>query len=147
MGVNAVRLAHYPHAPEVLDLCDEIGLMVFDEMYDKWTWPWQRDGENSKWSASQIAAYSQEFDATWRQDLDDFVRRDRNHPSVVIWSVGNETMEQLKDPNAGVQRLREMVAEVRREDPTRSLCTPALGSCRGSGRWSPRCAAKTPRGR
>jgi beta-galactosidase len=121
MGVNAVRLAHNPHAPEVLDMCDEMGLLVFDEMYDKWAWPWQFDDANPKWSPAEIEAYSKEFETTWERDLHDFVERDKNHPSVVIWSVGNETMEQLKDPNAGVQQLQAMVADVHRQDPSRKV--------------------------
>jgi beta-galactosidase len=121
MGVNAVRLAHNPHAPEVLDMCDRMGLLVFDEMYDKWAWPWESNGANSKWPPTQIAAYTKEFEATWRQDLHDFVDRDKNHPSVAIWSVGNETMEQLKDPNAGVQWLQRMVANIHEQDPGRKV--------------------------
>jgi beta-galactosidase len=75
LGVNAIRLAHNPHAPGMLDLCDEMGFMVIDEMVDH-----------------------------WETDLANFIRRDRNHPSVILWSVGNETMELVKtnDPTREV---------------------------------------------
>lgn len=109
LGVNALRLAHNPHAPEVLDLADQMGFLVIDEMYDKWelTWNSQPDDRN--------------FKDTWQKDLSEFIRRDRNHPSVVLWSLGNETVEQLDDPVAGTEwysRLKELVLSV---DSTRMV--------------------------
>ncbi len=71
MGVNAVRLSHNPYSPEMLALCDRLGLIVWDESFDKW-YGFLPDGTG------------------WKDDLKSFVRRDRNHPSVVIWSIGNE---------------------------------------------------------
>lgn len=113
LGVNAIRFAHNPHAPEVLDLCDRMGFLVIDEMYDKWVGSWHADDE------------ARQFEATWETDLANFIRRDRNHPSVVLWSVGNETMEQLDDPVAGVERYRNLMALVREIDPSR-MVTAAL---------------------
>ncbi len=92
LGVNAVRLAHNPHAPGMLDLCDKMGIMVIDEMYDH-----------------------------WESDLANFIRRDRNHPSVILWSVGNETMEQLHKPRRGVEIYNNLMDLVKSNDPTREV--------------------------
>ncbi len=113
LGVNALRLAHNPHAPEVLDLCDKMGFLVIDEMYDKWEESWH--GEENR----------NQFVSTWETDLSNFIRRDRNHPSVVLWSVGNETMEQLNDPDAGVAWYDELKDLVYSLDSTRQI-TAAL---------------------
>ena len=118
MGVNAVRLAHNPPAPEVLDLCDRLGLLVIDELFDKWRSPWQG---SKPWAAPQLAAYQTDFDHHWAQDINDFIQRDRNHPSVILWSVGNETLEQLKDPNQAVAELDHFVGRVHELDPTREV--------------------------
>ena len=121
MGVNSVRLAHNPHAPEILDMCDRLGILVFDELYDKWVWPWQDDGtEPPKWTRVQIDDYKDKFEATWEQDLTDFINRDKNHPCVFIWSTGNETMEQLKDPNEAVRQLKRYIAKCHELDPSRA---------------------------
>jgi len=126
MGVNSVRLAHNPHAPEILDMCDRLGILVFDELYDKWVWPWQDDGkEPAKWTQSQIEEYKRQFEASWEQDLTDFIDRDKNHPSVFIWSVGNETMEQLRDPKDAVRQLKRYIAKCHELDPSR-VATCAL---------------------
>jgi beta-galactosidase len=78
LGCNAIRTSHNPPAEEFLDLCDEIGFYVIDECFDKW----------------KSLSYAELFDDNWRQDLNDFIQRDRNHPSVFCWSVGNEVAEQ-----------------------------------------------------
>ena len=109
LGVNALRLAHNPHAPEVLDLCDQMGFLVIDEMYDKWEEPWSGAG-------SDIS-----FAENWEKDLASFIRRDRNHPSVILWSVGNETMEQLNDPESGIRIYSELKQLVNDTDPTRKV--------------------------
>jgi beta-galactosidase len=76
LGANAVRLAHNPHSPETLELCDEMGLLVWDECFDKW---------------NTTAGIGDEPIETYvPEKLKEFVRRDRNHPSVFIWSIGNE---------------------------------------------------------
>lgn len=113
LGVNAIRFAHNPHAPEVLDLCDRMGFLVIDEMYDKWEQSWHGNDQ------------AVQFGETWAQDLTNFIRRDRNHPSVILWSVGNETMEQLNDPAAGItwySTLKDLVQSI---DPSR-MVTAAL---------------------
>jgi beta-galactosidase len=109
LGVNALRLAHNPHAPEVLDLCDRMGFLVIDEMYDKWEQPWRGAAEN--WNLEE----------TWPADLGNFIKRDRNHPSVILWSLGNETMEQRFIPADGIAMYRRMQEFVLSIDPTRRV--------------------------
>ncbi len=95
MGVNALRTAHNPQARELLELCDEMGLLVMDEMFDMW---------RKKKSPFDYAQYFPE----WHQrDLADFIKRDRNHPSVIMWSVGNEVLEQWSHIDADTLNLQE----------------------------------------
>ena len=89
MGCNAIRCSHNPPSPEMLDLCDEMGLLVMDEAFDMW---------RKKKTAHDYARY---FDEWHERDLRDFVMRDRNHPSVFMWSIGNEILEQWPDADAG----------------------------------------------
>jgi beta-galactosidase len=110
-GVNGIRTSHYPPDPELLDLCDEMGFVVMDEAFDEW-----------KRSKTKFG-YGRFFDEWSEPDLVSMLRRDRNHPSVVLWSVGNEIPEQSSergdtkaDPRAMVQRLVDIC---HREDPTR----------------------------
>ncbi|HEY3757515.1 MAG TPA: glycoside hydrolase family 2 TIM barrel-domain containing protein [Opitutaceae bacterium] len=109
MGCNAIRTSHNPPDPVLLDLCDRLGLLVMDEAFDEWT---QRK--------PQISYGYSDFFAAWSQrDLQDFIRRDRNHPSVVLWSAGNEVGEQLMP--AGPSVLKPLVDTFHREDPTRPV--------------------------
>ena len=110
LGVNAIRLSHNPYASSVLDLCDEMGFLVIDEMYDKWA---------SRWEG--YIKLKEPFMDTWEEDLTSFLLRDRNHPSVVLWSVGNETVEQLDDPDRGVQILELLKNRLSRFDSTRMV--------------------------
>lgn len=82
MGCNAIRTSHYPYSPVFYELCDEMGFMVMDEPWDGWA-QWTRNGK-ARYD------YSYYFLDWWQQDLRDFIRRDRNHPCVVIWCMGNE---------------------------------------------------------
>ncbi|MDD6854314.1 MAG: glycoside hydrolase family 2 TIM barrel-domain containing protein, partial [Prevotella sp.] len=82
MGVNALRCTHNPPAPELLDMCDTMGIVVLDESFDMWR---RKKTKND---------YARFFDEWHERDLSDLVRRDRNHPSVIAWSVGNEVLEQ-----------------------------------------------------
>jgi len=96
-----------------------MGFLVIDEVYDKWAMPWQ-----PLWAPSANVsrkAFAAEFHANWKQDLRDFISRDRNHPSVVIWSVGNETMEQLKDPESGALILDSLVQFIHAFEPGRKV--------------------------
>jgi beta-galactosidase len=109
MGVNAIRTSHNQPAPEFLDLCDRLGLLVMDEAFDEWThgkvdWGYHR------------------YFAEWSErDLVDFLHRDRNHPSVVLWSLGNEIGEQHAAGGDTVLRMLRNIAH--REDPTRPITT------------------------
>ena len=85
MGVNAIRTSHNPPAPELLDLCDQMGFLVMDEAFDMWK------KKKTKYD------YSLDFDEWHERDLTDHIVRDRNHPSVIIWSIGNEVGEQWGD--------------------------------------------------
>jgi beta-galactosidase len=109
MGVNAIRTAHNPPAPELLELCDNMGFLVMDEMFDMW-----------KRQKSPFD-YSHFWDDWHRKDLEDFIRRDRNHPSVIIWSIGNEIGEQWD--STGTMIARELAATVRELDHTRPITT------------------------
>ncbi|MDD3079401.1 MAG: glycoside hydrolase family 2 TIM barrel-domain containing protein [Paludibacter sp.] len=88
MGVNAIRTSHNPPAPELLDLCDRMGFIVMDEAFDMWK------KKKTKYD------YSLDFDMWHERDLTDQIKRDRNHPSVIIWSIGNEVGEQWGDTPA-----------------------------------------------
>jgi beta-galactosidase len=109
MGCNAIRTGHKPLAPEFYDLCDRLGIMVMNEAFDEWTLG----------KARVNGGYSAYFNQWFERDVVDFVRRDRNHPSVVMWSAGNEIPEQW-DPN-GPAVLGKLVEVFRREDPTRPI--------------------------
>lgn len=90
LGANAIRTSHNPPAPELLDLCDRLGLLVKDEAFDEFTPPKNKWVEG--WNAGEPskAGYGEYF-AQWSvKDMEDLVRRDRNHPCVIMWSIGNE---------------------------------------------------------
>ncbi|MCR5714804.1 MAG: DUF4982 domain-containing protein [Bacteroidales bacterium] len=90
MGCNAIRTSHNPQAPDLYDLCDELGMLVFDEAFDEWEYPkkkWIKGWNAGEPGFQGSALFFREWGKT---DLADMVRRDRNHPSVVMWSIGNE---------------------------------------------------------
>ncbi|HEV8509573.1 MAG TPA: glycoside hydrolase family 2 TIM barrel-domain containing protein [Gemmatimonadales bacterium] len=110
MGANALRTSHNPPAPELLDLTDRMGFIVMDEAFDMWR------------KKKTDYDYHLDFDAWHERDLSDMVRRDRNHPSVFIWSIGNEVMEQWTDGDSTAAPIaRELAGVVRRLDPTRPI--------------------------
>lgn len=104
-GVNAIRTSHNPPAPELLELTDKMGLLVMDEAFDAWE---MAKVEND---------YSKYFDAWSERDARDMVRRDRNHPSIILWSIGNEVLEQKSQDGARV--AHRLVTFFHEEDPTR----------------------------
>jgi beta-galactosidase len=108
MGVNAIRTSHNPPAPKLLELCDRMGFVVMDEAFDEWRQNKTRYG------------YGQFYDEWGERDLADMVRRDRNHPSVVMWSIGNEIPEQ-RNAERGEAMAAQLAAICRREDPTRPV--------------------------
>jgi len=119
MGCNAVRLAHNPYQPSLLDMCDRMGILVFDEAYDKWS--------------DQYTGPERPFKTAWPEDLRTFILRDRNHPSVFLWSLGNEQVNhQTTPPDFGVNQFKAMQALVKSLDPTRAV-TCALFPVRGTG--------------
>ncbi|WP_129717666.1 glycoside hydrolase family 2 TIM barrel-domain containing protein [Pedobacter sp. SYP-B3415] len=107
MGANAIRTAHNPPAPELLDLCDKMGLLVMDEAFDMW-----RKKKNKQ-------DYHLHFDEWHTRDLQDMVIRDRNHPSVILWSIGNEIREQFD--STGIALTRELVSTVKKLDRSRPV--------------------------
>ena len=95
MGVNAIRCSHNPPAPELLNMCDTMGIIVMDESFDMWR---RRKTQND---------YARFFDEWHERDLTDLVLRDRNHPSVLMWSIGNEVLEQWSDAKADTLTLEQ----------------------------------------
>ncbi|MEQ7799499.1 beta-galactosidase GalB [Pedobacter sp. ASV1-7] len=107
MGCNAIRTAHNPPAPELLDLCDKMGFLVMDEAFDMW-----KKKKNSK-------DYHLNFEEWHAADLQDMVKRDRNHPSIILWSIGNEIREQFD--STGIAITKELVKLVKDLDTTRPV--------------------------
>ncbi len=95
MGCNGIRTSHNPPAPELLDLCDEMGFIVQDEAFDMWR------------KRKTTYDYSLYFNEWHEKDLHDFIVRDRNHPSIFMWSIGNEVLEQWTDTHADTLSLAE----------------------------------------
>ncbi|HEY1806188.1 MAG TPA: glycoside hydrolase family 2 TIM barrel-domain containing protein [Terracidiphilus sp.] len=113
MGCNAIRTSHNPYATEFLDLCDRMGFLVMAEAFDEWKIP-----------KGQIRyGYSMYFDEWHERDLENFLHRDRNHPSIVLWSAGNEVPDQSAPD--GAETLRQLLGIFHREDPTR----PVTAAC------------------
>ena len=113
MGVNGIRTSHNPPAPELLELADKMGFIVMDEAFDMWK------KEKTKFD------YHLDWDEWHKRDLEDLILRDRNHPSVIIWSIGNELAEQwTSDPQAGIIS-KELVSIVKSLDRTR----PVTAAC------------------
>jgi beta-galactosidase len=107
MGCNGIRTSHNPPAPELLDLCDKKGFIVMDEAFDMW-----KKGKTD-------FDYSLDWDEWHEKDLSDIVIRDRNHPSVFIWSIGNEIIEQWD--STGIPIAKELVGIVKKLDDTRPV--------------------------
>lgn len=110
-GYNAIRTAHNPPSPAFLDACDDLGVLVIDEAFDAWNVPKQRND------------YSVYFRQWWQRDLNSMLLRDRNHPCVIAWSIGNEIPEE--DKPLGIETSRMLANHVRTVDPTRPV-TAAL---------------------
>ena len=89
-GCNAIRMSHNPHMPELYDLCDELGLLVIDEAFDEWEGPKNKWWQGHNVYPPKLYGYFEDFPAWHERDLSLLVRRDRNHPCVILWSIGNE---------------------------------------------------------
>ena len=109
IGCNAIRCSHNPPSTEFLDICDSLGLLVIDEAFDKW----------------KSGYYAPFFDDCAARDIADMVIRDRNHPSVIVWSIGNEVSEAWKSDNEGIDKARMLNDIVKSLDPGR----PTLVAC------------------
>ncbi len=111
MGCNAIRTSHNPPAPELLDLADQMGFLIMDEAFDMWKKPKNKFDYGTVW------------DEMHKKDLQDLILRDRNHPSVMIWSIGNEILEQWD--STGITIANELAGYVRELDTTR----PVTSAC------------------
>ena len=107
MGCNAIRTSHNPPSPELLYLADTLGFIVIDEVFDEW-----REGKIKN-------GYSTLFDQWAEKDLKALIHRDRNHPSIIMWSIGNEVIEQESAEGAEICRFLTEICH--REDPTRPV--------------------------
>ena len=115
-GANAIRMSHYRHPAGLYDLCDEMGFLVMDETFDQWSAPFN---END---------YHRLFPRWYERDLRAMVRANRNHPSIILWGIGNEIAEQRKDLGSyDIARFQEigkkMMRIMREEDPSRPVTT------------------------
>lgn len=108
-GCNAIRCAHNQPSPEFLDMCDRMGFVVIDEAFDKW----------------KSGYYAQYFDEWWQKDLENMLTRDRNHPSVVLWSIGNELQEAWDTTDTGWRRAKMLQDFVHEKEPSRMVILSA----------------------
>jgi hypothetical protein len=149
LGANAVRCSHNPMAPEFYSLCDQLGLLVLDEAFDEWELGKRKWVEGRNAGTADRFGYAAEFDTWATRDLSDMIRQHRNHPSIILWSIGNEIdypTDPYVHPESRVDRdfsgfSREglpsvtrlsvvaprLIATVKREDPTRPV-TMALAN-------------------
>jgi beta-galactosidase len=118
MGCNAIRTAHNPPSEVLLDLCDRMGFMVMDEAFDEWLESWPFGGVKKPEGKAKYG-YHLYFNEWAEKDLTELIRRDRNHPSIIIWSVGNEIPDACFE--IGTERLKILMDVVRKEDPTRPI--------------------------
>jgi beta-galactosidase len=105
MGCNAIRTSHNPPDPQLPELASEMGILIIDEIYDEWKYPGLENGSHIDWEA-------------WgEKDMTALIRRDRNEPSVIMWSIGNEITEQWKDDGGEIAQV--LINVCKKEDPTR----------------------------
>ena len=117
MGCNAIRTAHNPFSPEFYNMCDTMGFLVMDEVFDEWiaSWPWVKYENEGKVKNG----YHKHFEEWAETDLKDVILRDRNHPSIFLWSVGNEIPDQCYPE--GPERLKPLMEIVHQLDSTRPV--------------------------
>ncbi|NJO68772.1 MAG: hypothetical protein HC830_05365 [Bacteroidetes bacterium] len=106
-GFNAIRTSHNPPSRQFLDACDRVGVLVIDEAFDMWERP------------KNPQDYHRFFKEWWQKDISSMVMRDRNHPSIIMWSIGNEINERAD--SSGLIITRKLADEVHRLDPTRPV--------------------------
>jgi len=112
-GFNSIRCAHNPPSPAFLDACDRLGVLVIDEAFDMWKKP------------KNPQDYHLYFDDWWQKDIESMVLRDRNHPSIIMWSIGNEIPE--RGEPEGAERAEMLTGYVRQLDPTRPVTSAVNG--------------------
>ena len=108
-GVNAIRAGHHQPPAEFLDICDRMGFIFIDEAFDKW----------------KSGYYEKYFDEWWQRDMENMILRDRNHPSVVLWSIGNELQEAWDESDIGVERAKMLQDFVHKKEPSRLVMLAA----------------------
>lgn len=126
-GFNALRTAHNPPSRRLLDACDRLGLLVLEEFTDVWN------------TAKSPDDYAQHFEASWAADLSSMLRRDRNHPSVVAWSIGNEIPERFTE--AGISTAAALISAVRDLDLGRPVTEMFQGATMTSAGATPTTVA------
>jgi beta-galactosidase len=130
MGCNAIRTAHNPPAPELPEVCDRLGMLLMVEAFDCWRRGKKcADGKDHRDPDAEYFDYAQAFDHWHEQDLRAMVRRDRNHPSVVMWSIGNEVIEQWYTD--GWKLAQHLAGIVREEDRSRPITSAFNGESAG----------------
>ncbi len=138
MGANAIRLSHNPFAKSFLDLCDEMGMLVMAEAFDEWRMPkcipaLKHTDMNLKMI---VHNYYMDFDKWHETDLSEFIVRERNHPCIFMWSIGNEIAEQRHNVAEGIEtakRLKEIVKRYDKTRPVTSACCLGNPGTRDSG--------------
>lgn len=108
-GFNALRMAHNPASAALLEACDRLGVLVMEEAFDVWR------------MQKNYYDFSQHFDTEWEYELESFILRDRNHPSIVMWSIGNELPEQ-GGLSRGYETSAKLAEATRKLDSTRPVC-------------------------
>lgn len=108
MGCNSIRTSHNVPAPELLELCDEMGLLVIDEIYDKW----DKRGDLPEGEA---------FFESAERNMTNFIKRDRNHPSIILWSIGNEIHDIQSNQPGSIRKMESMVLTLKKYDFTRPI--------------------------
>ncbi len=131
MGCNGIRCSHNPPTPEFLDLCDELGFLVMDEIFDEWMLG--KNKNHNYFSENFSYGYNQFFKKNAEADLVKMIKRDYNHPSVILWSVGNEIPEQASKD--GVEIVKFLQDICHREDTTR-MVTSACDNIASVPAWS-----------
>lgn len=120
MGCNGIRMSHNPPMPVLLDLCDELGFLVMDEIYDEWML--SKNKNENYYSESMAFGASQFFIRDSKDELSTMIRRDYNHPSIILWSIGNEIPEQS---SADGSRIAAYLQQICHEEDTTRMVTCA----------------------
>lgn len=118
-GTNSIRTSHNPPAPELLDVCDRLGVLVDAELFDIWKYQ----------KYDKVNGYHRYWPDWWKKDVENFVKRDRNHACIIAWSAGNEIDEQGKPDGKDI--ARSLVAEFKKYDPSRIVTC----GCNNANAW------------